>query len=240
MVPLRGRFCFSVDVVRLLRTVVATLAMCVTLATGVSQAAPSHGPHLKDVKNAEQIVAVSTAGYGTSYATLRVYRKHSDGWHLVFGPFSARVGYNGFAPAGAKREGDGRTPSGSYRFTFMFGVAKNPGVHFRYRRALRTSFWDDDSSSANYNLWVDSRRGYPGANPEQMHFVPNYRYGAVIGYNLSRTPGRGSAIFFHVTDGKATLGCVSLPQSRLLRVLRWLRPSLHPRIIMGTRAAVYG
>jgi L,D-peptidoglycan transpeptidase YkuD (ErfK/YbiS/YcfS/YnhG family) len=121
----------------------------------------------------------------------------------------------------------------------MFGVAANPGVRFPYRRALSTSRWDDDSSSANYNRWVDVRSGNPGRAPEDMDTLPQYRYGAVISYNTAqRTPGLGSAIFFHVTDGQATAGCVAVAQSNLLRVLRWLRPSMDPRIIMGTRAAI--
>jgi L,D-peptidoglycan transpeptidase YkuD (ErfK/YbiS/YcfS/YnhG family) len=42
-------------------------------------------------------------------------------------------------------------------------------------------------------------------------------------------PGRGSAIFLHVAAG-STAGCVSLPEGRLVRLLRWLRPAAHPRI----------
>jgi L,D-peptidoglycan transpeptidase YkuD (ErfK/YbiS/YcfS/YnhG family) len=46
-------------------------------------------------------------------------------------------------------------------------------------------------------------------------------------------PGRGSAIFLHVAVG-ATAGCVSLPETELVRLLRWLRPSAHPAIHIGT------
>ena len=38
---------------------------------------------------------------------------------------------NGVAPAGQKREGDGRTPSGVYGFDFMFGVNADPGATAR-------------------------------------------------------------------------------------------------------------
>lgn len=194
--------------------------------------------HLRGVHDARQVISVIASGYGTSYATLRVFGKTSTGWHRRFGPWTARIGTNGFAPRGDKREGDGRTPTGSYHFTFMFGVDANPGVHFRYRRSLSTSRWDDDPASANYNLWVDTRYGDPGRNPESMRVLPVYRYGAVIGYNLSRTPGMGSAIFFHVTDGGSTAGCVAIGRYRVLKVLRWLRPDRKPRIIMGTKSAV--
>jgi len=60
--------------------------------------------------------------------------------------------------------------------------------------------------------------------------VPAYNYAAVIAYNTARTPGLGSAIFLHVGTGGSTAGCVSLPASQLLAVLRWLKPSAKPRI----------
>jgi len=63
-----------------------------------------------------------------------------------------------------------------------------------------------------------------------MHNVPAYDYAAVIAYNTARRPGLGSAIFLHAGTGTATAGCVSLPASGLIRVLRWLRPAEHPTI----------
>ena len=130
----------------------------------------------------------------------------------MFGPWLAHVGRNGFAPTGEKREGDGRTPSGAYGLSFFFGVRGNPGVKFPYRDVTGPWIvWDDDSSSANYNLWIDTRTDSAGANPEPMHVPGVYDYGAVIAYNTARAPGLGSAIFLHVSSGGSTAGCVSLP-----------------------------
>src|SRR5438552_3427263 len=61
---------------------------------------------LVGVGAARQVVAVTASGYGTSYATVRTFTKTVHGWRQVFGPWPARIGYNGFAPGGAKREGD--------------------------------------------------------------------------------------------------------------------------------------
>jgi L,D-peptidoglycan transpeptidase YkuD (ErfK/YbiS/YcfS/YnhG family) len=194
--------------------------------------------HLRGVHDARQVVSVVASGYGSTYATVRAFAKTSHGWRQTFGPWTARIGRNGFAPRGDKREGDGRTPTGSFHLQFMFGVDPNPGVHFRYRQSQSTSKWDDDSASANYNRWVDTRSGYPGRNPESMRVLPVYRYGVVVAYNTARTPGRGSAIFFHVTDGQSTAGCIAVSRSRVVRLLRWLRPVRKPRMIMGTKAAV--
>src|SRR5262245_195284 len=77
-----------------------------------------------------QLVTVSAASYGATYATLTAYRRSAGRWRRVFGPWTARIGRGGFAPPGLKREGDGRTPSGTFGFGFFFGVLANPVVSF--------------------------------------------------------------------------------------------------------------
>src|ERR1035441_7628935 len=150
-------------------------------------------------------------------------------------PWRARVGDQGVASPGRKHEGDGRTPSGTYGFSFFFGVLRNPGFSFPFRHAYSVDVWDDDPASSRYNEWVDDRRHNPGAAPEPMHQVPAYDYSAVIAYNTARVRGLGSAIFLHVGTGSATAGCVSLPQPELIKVLRWLRPSDNPQIAISAR-----
>ena len=182
----------------------------------------------------QQLITVQASSYSTSYATLRVYRVSGTQRTLVYGPWTARVGYNGVARPGTKREGDGKTPSGTYGFSFFFGVQPYPGgFYFGWRRAWTFSYWDDDSASPRYNEWVDARYANPGRNPEPMHNVPAYNYAAVIAYNTARVPGLGSAIFLHVGTGGSTAGCVSLPSGELLEVLRWLRPAANPRIAIS-------
>jgi L,D-peptidoglycan transpeptidase YkuD (ErfK/YbiS/YcfS/YnhG family) len=183
----------------------------------------------------QQLIVVTAASHSTTYATLRAYRVAAGKRVRVFGPWTARVGYNGVAGAGRKREGDGRTPSGTYGFSFFFGVQRDLGFSFGFRHAYRYDFWDDDPASARYNEWVDARMRNPGADPEPMHQVPAYDYAAVIAYNTARVPGLGSAIFLHVGTGTATAGCVSLPRAELIKVLRWLRPGASPRITIAAR-----
>jgi L,D-peptidoglycan transpeptidase YkuD (ErfK/YbiS/YcfS/YnhG family) len=180
-----------------------------------------------------QRITVTASSFGTTYATLRAYQlsgSSSTHWVQVFGPWTARVGSRGVAPPGKKREGDGRTPSGTYGFSFFFGVLANPGVSYSYRHAYSYDYWDDDPSSPRYNEWVDTRSASAGRAPEPLHVTPAYNYAAVIAYNTARTPGLGSAIFFHVGTGGATAGCVSLPSAELLKVLRWLKPAANPTI----------
>jgi L,D-peptidoglycan transpeptidase YkuD (ErfK/YbiS/YcfS/YnhG family) len=178
---------------------------------------------------AGQAVLVTADDYGSTTARLTTWqRAAAGGWEQVHGPSTARLGRSGLAPPGEKREGDGRTPSGTYGFDFLFGVEPDPGVALPYRRVTGPSIvWDDNPSSPTYNLWVDGGVG------EAMYVTPAYDYGAVIAYNADRAPGLGSAIFLHVSTGGPTAGCVSLPVDRLLEVLRWLDPARAPVIILG-------
>jgi L,D-peptidoglycan transpeptidase YkuD (ErfK/YbiS/YcfS/YnhG family) len=209
-------------------SVAACLALC--LAAVPAGAIAADQPSAAYPTNVRQVITVTAASPSSTYATFRAYRlSHGHKIH-VFGPWTARVGYNGIAGPGKKREGDGRTPSGTYGFSFYFGVKPGNGFSFPFRHAFRYDYWDDDPASALYNEWVDTRRHNAGANPEPMHQVPAYDYAAVIAYNTSRTPGLGSAIFLHVGTGGSTAGCVSLPRAELLKVLHWMLPRDHPRI----------
>jgi L,D-peptidoglycan transpeptidase YkuD (ErfK/YbiS/YcfS/YnhG family) len=181
-----------------------------------------------------QVLTATNRKQSSTHARFNGFSLVNGTWQHTWGPWTtARIGAGGFADPGQKIEGDALTPQGSYGFGFMFGVNANPGVRFSWRHAYRTDYWDDDPASPRYNLWTDITRHGAGAAPEPMHNVPVYNYAAVIAYNTARVPGAGSAIFLHVGDGQATAGCVSLPQSALLKVIRWLAPASNPVITMG-------
>ncbi|HUB75872.1 MAG TPA: L,D-transpeptidase family protein, partial [Solirubrobacteraceae bacterium] len=202
----------------------AAASVALLLLAGGAAAATTGPP-----ASTTQLVVVSAPAYHDAHATLTVYALSGGLATVVFGPWPAWLGYDGLAPPGRKREGDGRTPSGSYGFEFMFGIEPDPGVSFPYRRVRRDDFWDDDPASPRYNEWVDARRRDPGRSPEPMYDRPAYEYGAVIAYNTARVPGRGSAVFLHVDVGGPTGGCVALPKGELLELLRWLDPADAPR-----------
>jgi L,D-peptidoglycan transpeptidase YkuD (ErfK/YbiS/YcfS/YnhG family) len=104
-------------------------------------------------------------------------------------------------------------------------------------------WWDEDSRSALYNHFVHVQCGttphFGGDSEALWETVPQYEYFAVISYNHSPVVrGRGSAIFLHVSKGIPTTGCVSLPVTDLLHVLRALLPSEHPLIDISTRQLI--
>ena len=170
---------------------------------------------------AAQVLVVD--GSGTAARVTGCARTASGGYRAEFGPFDGRVGRSGVAAPGAKREGDGRTPSGVFPLRGGFGTAADPQTKLHWMRVTRNDVWVDDPASKLYNTHqvLPARGRWASA---ELLAIRAYRYAQVIGYNEARKPGLGSAIFLHLDTGRATAGCVSLPSGPLLRVLRWQRP----------------
>ena len=181
------------------------------------------------LKGCPQRIEVEAPAVRATAATVTV----SECGRRVLGPWRARVGRNGLSSH--HREGDGTTPIGTFGVgPVVYGIDADPGVHLRYHRLVCGDWWDEDPESATYNTFQHVRCGveprFRGNSEALWRISPQYRYFAVIEYNTSPViPGRGSAIFLHVAVG-ATAGCVSLPQRRLLRLLRSLRPADRPLI----------
>ncbi len=121
----------------------------------------------------------------------------------------------------------------------MYGIARNPGVRYRYHRVVCGDWWVEDPRSPFYNRFRHVRCGatppFSTVSDDLSKSPTAYRHFAVIDYNVNPTvPGRGSGIFLHASTGRPTLGCVSLPLPELLRLLRWLRPASRPLIAIGT------
>jgi L,D-peptidoglycan transpeptidase YkuD (ErfK/YbiS/YcfS/YnhG family) len=180
--------------------------------------------------------------------TLRAYTRgsHNRRWRLVFGPWAAETGSGHLIAAARRREGDRATPTGVFGFGHtIYGVRPDPGgLHYRYRRLVCGDWWDEDPYSGHYNHFVQVPCGVaPGFGGDSEALWTEglaYPYFALIDFNVGPTRGGaqapGSAIFLHSWVSDATAGCVALPLSRLLAVLRWLRPAERPAIEIGTAA----
>lgn len=200
---------------------------------------------LANTYSARQLVTVEASGYGTDLATVTLWAKPGGCWEQVAGPWSSYIGYNGFAPPGGKREGDGKSPTGIYGFgPVIYGNASNPGVHEAYQPIDCGDWWDEDSSSPTYNTFQDLSCGDTnppfnnGSSEKLWEETDAYPSFAVIDYNTARTPGAGSAIFLHASLGHGTAGCVSVALPDLDFFLRWMEPSQDPLIVMGTAGEI--
>ncbi len=112
----------------------APLARPVSASEAAGAVPSAHAAAASAARGTSQLVTVTAASRGATQAELTAYRRVDGRWRRVFGPWVAWIGRNGMAPPGAKREGDGRTPSGTFGFGFFFGVDPDPGVRFPYRR----------------------------------------------------------------------------------------------------------
>lgn len=182
-------------------------------------------------ENQQAIVVEPVRG---AYARATSWEFKDGGWQPVFRPMRAMVGRNGIAPLNEKREGDGRTPSGTYALGIAFGYAATFDTKLSYRQATGQDYWVDDVNSSQYNQWVI---GVPDAKSFELMKRKDdlYKYGVVIEYNTDPiVPGNGSAIFMHIWKGfgKPTSGCVAFSPSGLKHLLKWLDASKHPAVII--------
>ncbi len=186
-----------------------------------------------------QLVTVTAPTVRSPHTTLDFFVRQGGCFRLVDGPYPSFVGRNGVSAH--HHEGDDTTPLGLFGFqSTMYGVDPDPGVAYRYHRLVCGDWWDEQSSSALYNHFVHVACGtapdFGGGSEALWQGAPSYDYFAVIAYNRHPiVPGKGSAIFLHVSTGRPTTGCVSIPVEDLLRVLRALRPNLHPLIDIAVR-----
>jgi len=198
--------------------------------------APLLVEQLTSIGKAQQVVIVTATSSTTDVATLQTFELDAGKWRAVFPAMAAHIGRAGFSAE--KHEGDLKTPQGMYGFGTMFGQRANPGVKFPYRQADSQSVWVDDVNSPYYNTWQENA-ALSGEHLASAGYATAYAYAVDIAYNTAPVvPGKGSAIFLHVSTGGGTAGCVSIAQSNLLEVLRWLDPAKNPVIVMGPASAI--
>lgn len=235
---------------------IALAAVAVAVAFGPASVAQSAidpaSARLTVPARADQLIVVSSpTNYPPDYlATVRAYRRasRSSPWRLVFGGWPAETGSGHLISASDRREGDHATPIGVFGLrSTMYGNQPNPGgLRYRYRRLVCGDWWDEDPYSARYNRFVQVPCGitpaFAAASEALWTETTAYPYFAVLRFNMDPTvagaEAPGSGIFLHSWVGGATEGCVALPENRLLELLRWLRPTAHPAVAIGTDAQV--
>lgn len=211
----------------------------------------------------EQVIVVTSPAWDSQRASLRRFEAKDGRWVPVGSVVPAWIGSNGFAPAGVRRQNSGQTPAGRFEIPQAFGTGPAAGIDLPYHRVTAGSFWPyDPRDPRTYNILQTKRtagarwRADGQWSERLLDYGRQYRYGAVIGYNLpattyrapsgerrTRTPartGKGGGIFLHVSKNRPTAGCVSVPLPAMRTTLRWLDPQARPVIIMGPRAVTRG
>ena len=207
----------------------AVLLFCTISFNSSAKAATADASALKT--NAIQMIMVEASRTGTS-AILQRYVKESGKWKKYSNPMQAVVGKNGI---GKGKEGDARTPAGTYLFGTSFGWGNKPaGTVYPFKGVSKYDYWIDDVNSVDYNKWVYFK-GDPNQRWQSFERLnhPLYKYAMVIRYNDNPiVKGAGSAIFLHIKSGstKYTLGCVAVSEGDLISILKWLDSKKKPVI----------
>ncbi|MEV6611083.1 L,D-transpeptidase family protein [Kutzneria sp. NPDC051319] len=204
------------------------LTMTATSASASSLPVPYRGP-------AGQVITVVADSATATTAVLTAWQRTGplwDQWTPVHGPVTANVGTDGIGQAS---ETTSKTPAGVWTLTEAFGIQANDGTRLPYRQVGTSDWWVSDTKSPLYNTYYHCTPGScpfnEGAGEDLGKAGPVYDHAVVIDYNRKPVvPGAGSAFFLHVSAGKPTAGCVSIPADDLKAVMAWLDPAQHPVI----------
>ncbi|HNP55775.1 MAG TPA: L,D-transpeptidase family protein [Gordonia sp. (in: high G+C Gram-positive bacteria)] len=206
-----------------------------SVLNNVLDALVGNGDSHQAASTTTQLIVATGKSASDTTGTLTAYEKGTDGnWKIVVEPVKAFFGAQG---QGEPKDNVPRTPSGTFALDQAFGRKPNPGTKMPYRQVTTKDWWDSDMKSPTYNTLVTKDR-MPSREAENLYNMGAvYDYAVNIAHNPSRTPGKASAIFLHVTNNSPTEGCVAVPEGSMVKILKWLDPAKSPKITIGVNAA---
>lgn len=175
---------------------------------------------LPEAKTAKQLFVV--AAYEGTTAWISMHKKVDGKWQMIMST-PGFIGKNGL---GKTKEGDGKTPVGTFKFNKAFGNSENPGTAFEYTRADGNTYWSGDMRKGKHYNELVSLKDMPDLDKENSERIADYpihyQYCLNISYNAEGTPGKGSAIFLHVFGDRKpfTGGCVAIPLDKMRFVMQ--------------------
>jgi L,D-peptidoglycan transpeptidase YkuD (ErfK/YbiS/YcfS/YnhG family) len=198
--------------------------------------APQWAPLLP--QHTTQVVRTVSSRFWCDHAWCTVTQawQRVDGVWTVKRHFRSTIGRNGW---GKQREGDLRSPNGVFAIKVTFSTGSRAPGRMPWRQRKPTSVVSA-GAGRYYNTWIEQRGRTDGSRPSM-------RYGLVVDFNRVRlrpfvgpkpVAGKGSGIFYHTSrPGRVwapTEGCTQIGNVDNMRwLVRWLRPSAHPRIVQN-------
>ena len=197
-------------------------------AQAEDEASPSWVPNLEAAAWAKQLLVV--AGVGDTTAWISLHEKADDGsWHQLM----STPGLIGQKGLGKTKEGDHKTPVGTFRVDAAFGFAPDPGCAIPYTQIDEYSYWSGDRRHNLYNRLLDIRK-YPDldtASSEHLIQHPvRYRHCLNVSYFRVNQKGviqhKGFGIFLQCLPVAKpyTEGGVAIPEDKLVFFMQHLMP----------------
>ena len=211
---------------RLILVLAFLLGLCVCgTALAAETASPDWVGKLPQAAGAKQLFVVAGVGKTTAYVSF--HEKNADGsWKQIM----TTPGFIGKEGLGKTREGDSRTPVGTFKFDAAFGIAPDPGCAIPYLQVDENHYWSgDERPGMCYNKMVDIR-DVPGLDKENSEHIVDYNvhyvYCLNIAFNAACIPGKGSAVFLHCLGPQKpyTGGCVAIPEDKMKLVMQRVKP----------------
>ena len=211
----------------------------------------------RELDRSRQCVVVLTDHWASTTGVMHAFERRgaTASWKERGPGIAVVVGKNGlghgrglvrldFEGVPNKKEGDDRAPAGIFRLSSAFGYAPARSaawVRLPYLPLSRQVEGIDDPNSRYYNKLVDRSKvaKIDWRSSEQMRRDDVlYKWGVIVEYNPAAMPGAGSCIFLHIwkSSSAPTAGCTAMPESDLVRLLRWLDPARHPILVQMPRA----
>ena len=122
---------------------------------------------LDAAQDAQQLFVV--AGVGETTAYISMHRKDASGnWKQI-------ITTPGFiSELGKEKEGDGKTPVGTFRFNAAFGIDGDPGCAIPYLQVTEDDYWSGDQREGyHYNEMV-SIKDYPDLDTTDSERIMDY------------------------------------------------------------------
>nr|WP_295106942.1 L,D-transpeptidase family protein [uncultured Caulobacter sp.] len=159
-----------------------------------------------------------------------LFRAHADGRFELDGRvLRCAIGKAGVIAEADKREGDNRSPLGTWMMREVRyrpdAYPEGPRTTLPVRATRPEDGWCDAPDDPNYNRPVTLP--YPASAERMWREDPVYDLVVILGHNDDPpVPGMGSAIFMHLArEGyPGTEGCVALERPDLEAVLAAARP----------------
>ena len=183
---------------------------------------------LADIRqNTDSDQLLIVANYEGTTAWVSLSEKDDSGkWNTIM----TTPGFIGKEGIGKTKEGDGKTPVGTFHFNNAFGIAPDPGCQIPYTQVDDDTYWSGDPRDGmHYNEMV-SLSDYPDLDKDNsehiIDYTRQYQYCLNIDYNKECVPGLGSAIFLHCFGPYKpyTGGCVAIPEEQMLIVMQNVKP----------------
>ena len=230
-------------------------AILLVLAIGGMSFGQIKKPELPPVKvpysDSLQAIVVTTKDWPTVQGEARLFERKTikRKWRAVGESFPIVVGRSGLgfdqtqlAGLGGrvpfKKEGDGRSPAGTFPLTFAFGTRTQlDNAALPYTRLEEFTECVDDVKSHFYNKIVNRMQvgNFDWNSSEKMLAVgEQYGLGVFVAYNsYPPVKGNGSCIFLHIwkDPNTGTSGCTAMERSNLEKIIGWLDPKKNPYLI---------